>query len=450
MRNNNLQKKAYLGAIWTVLGFGLSQGLRLGGNIILTRLLLPDVFGLMALSYVFIRGLNLFSDVGIVPSIVRHERGDEPTFLDTAWTIQVIRGMVQCLGCFIIAWPVANFYNEPLLLKIIPLLGVGVALRGCQSTSLATLRRNMELKKITLFEFSTQTAALLMTIVLTFMMRSVWALVIANLLGDLFRCILSHFLIKNYRRKFAWEKEALREFMTFGRWILLSSILTFAAGQTDRLLLGKIFTTEILGIYTIAVTFAELQKAVTLKVNQSVLFPLFSKALIKNSRSALKSKVTAKRSLLLLALIGLVNLLFNFGDVLIYVLYDERYYDAAWMLPILAVGLWPMLLYITVDPILLAVGKPIYGTIANLGKVVYMLIFIPLANQTFGLIGVIAAIALNDIPTYAVNNWGLWREKFSTFGQDLKYSALLVLAILITALIRYQLGFGFSLSGFFS
>ena len=88
----------------------------LGNHLILTRLLFPELFGLMALVNTFIQGLILFSDIGIKPSIIRSPRGDDPTFFNTAWTLQVIRGFGLWIGCCLIAWPVSQFYdNEQLV-----------------------------------------------------------------------------------------------------------------------------------------------------------------------------------------------------------------------------------------------------------------------------------------------------------------------------------------------
>ncbi|MFM6402608.1 oligosaccharide flippase family protein, partial [Planktothrix sp.] len=105
----SLSKKAIQGTIWTLFGYGGSQVLRFGGNLILTRLLVPELFGLMALVNTFITGLNLFSDVGIRPSIIRSQRGDDPEFLNTAWTIQVFRGLGLWIICLLITVPLAKF-----------------------------------------------------------------------------------------------------------------------------------------------------------------------------------------------------------------------------------------------------------------------------------------------------------------------------------------------------
>ncbi|WP_416670812.1 oligosaccharide flippase family protein [Egbenema bharatensis] len=81
---SNLKKITLTGAFWTLIGYGGSQVLRFGSNLLLTRLLFPEFFGLMGLVNVFIIGLALFSDVGIGVSIVQNKRGEEPAFANTA------------------------------------------------------------------------------------------------------------------------------------------------------------------------------------------------------------------------------------------------------------------------------------------------------------------------------------------------------------------------------
>ena len=446
MQAESIKKKVYSGTAWTILGYGLSQGLRLGSNLILTRLLVPEAFGLMALAYVFITGLSLFSDIGITPSIVRHEKGDDPDFLNTAWTIQVIRGFCLFLGCLVVAWPASKVYDEPLLLQVIPLLGFTVLLQGFQSTSIATLSRHMKVGKATLFQIGSQLIGLAILIPLAFWLRSVWALVLGNLISQFISTLASHFLIKNYSNRLAWEKEALNELITFGRWILLSTAFFFLAEQSDRILLGKIFTVKILGIYTIAITFAEIQKMIIGRLNGSVLLPAYSKALAKDPKHTVRQKVLIKRRFLLLAFITLITFLFNFGDILIYKLYDERYYDAAWMLPILAVGVWPLVLHSSVSMILITTGKAFYNAAGNLGKLLYMILLIPFISSTFGLVGAIVVIAFNDIPSYSIIQYGLFKEKFSVIHQDLWATLILFVSLTLVMYIRFQLGFGFSLS----
>jgi O-antigen/teichoic acid export membrane protein len=142
--------------------------------------------------------------------------------------------------------------------------------------------------------------------------------------------------------------------------------MTFLATQSDKLILGKLFSLEFLGIYTVAYTFADLPRQIMSQLNLKVIFPVIAKQ-INLPRAELKQKLQEKRNLLLLGLIGGLTLLICFGDWIILTLYDNRYSAGAWMLPILAAGLWLPMLAMTIDPVLYALGTPQYVAVGNGG-----------------------------------------------------------------------------------
>ena len=150
------KKLAIKGALWTLASYGSSQIIRFGSNLILTRLLVPELFGLVGLAYVFITGVNLFSDIGLGPSIIQNKRGEEREFLNTAWTLQVIRSFVVWLCMLIITWPVASFYQEPRLLWLIPVIGINSIITGFNSNAVFILNRRMAIKKVVIFELVIQ------------------------------------------------------------------------------------------------------------------------------------------------------------------------------------------------------------------------------------------------------------------------------------------------------
>ncbi|HEX4124952.1 MAG TPA: oligosaccharide flippase family protein, partial [Tepidisphaeraceae bacterium] len=117
----SLRSRAIRSSAWTMFSYGGNTILRLGGNLVLTRLLTPQLFGLSALINIFIQGLHMFSDVGVAPSIIQNPHGDEPEFLNTAWTIQSSRGIVIWICSAIIAWPVSKFYGIHQLVYLIPI-----------------------------------------------------------------------------------------------------------------------------------------------------------------------------------------------------------------------------------------------------------------------------------------------------------------------------------------
>ena len=84
-----VRQAAARGAAWTVAGYASLLALRFGFNLLLTRLVAPKVFGIMAIINLLIQSLHMFSDLGISQCVTRHDRGDDPHFLDTAWTVQL-------------------------------------------------------------------------------------------------------------------------------------------------------------------------------------------------------------------------------------------------------------------------------------------------------------------------------------------------------------------------
>src|SRR5436190_19575910 len=129
----SLRGRAIKSSVWMMIGWALGQVIRFGGNLILSRLLFPELFGLMALVNVFFQGLQMFSDVGIGPAIIQNKKGDEPRFVNTAWTIQCARGFVLTLVGCLLAWPIAKFYREPRLVWLFPLVAANAALAGFNS-----------------------------------------------------------------------------------------------------------------------------------------------------------------------------------------------------------------------------------------------------------------------------------------------------------------------------
>jgi O-antigen/teichoic acid export membrane protein len=132
---------------------------------------------------------------------------------------------------------------------------------------------------------------------------------------------------------------------------------------------------------------------------------------------------------------------------LILALYDKRYDQAAWMLPLLAIGVWPNMLSQTIDQALYAIGKPGYATIGNLFRFLYNVIGIPLGFAHFGIPGAIIIVAMNDVPFYFVIIFALFREGLSSINQDIKATLIFVGLVGLLVYGRWLLGFGLPIAG---
>ena len=443
---SSLKKLAIRGAVWTIASYGASQLLRFGSNLILTRLLEPKLFGLMALVYIFIIGVNLFSDVGLGPSIIQNNRGDDPTFLNTAWTMQVMRGFGLWFCILALAGPVAKFYGEPQLLWLLPTVGLTTIFNGFNSTALFTLNRHMAIGKLAVFELGIQVISLTVMNTWAWFSPNVWAIVAGSLTGDIVRLVWSHRLNREVPNHFNWDREAVNAIFSFGKWIFISTAIAFLAEQIDRLMLGKLLSFELLGVYGIALTLADMPRQVLAAIVHKVMFPALSK-LSDLPRDTFRTKLLQNRWPILASLVLGLTILVSFGDLLILVLYDKRYTQASWMLPLLALGIWPRILAQTIDAALLALGKPIYSTCGNFLKFSFMVVGLPLGFSFMGLAGAIIVVALNDLPFYGAVAYGLCREGITSIVQDIKATALMLLLLIAVLTCRFVLGFGFPIQG---
>lgn len=438
---SSLKQKAIRGTIWTIAGYGGASLLRLTNNLILTRLLAPKLFGLMALANTFLIGLNLFSDIGIKPSIIQNKRGDDPAFLNTAWTLQVIRSWGIWLVCLAICVPVAKFYNEPIFIWLLPVIGFNAVINGFRSTSLAVLNRRLMIGKLTVFNLAVQTISLTVMIIWALFNPTIWALIIGNFSSAFFGMVRSYLIIPGSYNRFAWDKSAIKELFSFGKWIFVSTVMVFLALQSDKLILGKLLSKEMLGVYTVAFTFSDIPRNLLGSVSQQVIFPVISSQ--KDlPRKQLRAKILRKRWLILFGLMAVIIPLGCFGDIIILRLYDQRYSDAAWMLPILAVGMWPAILNQSIGPALIALGKPFYLAAGNFSKFMFMVIGLPIAFKSMGVFGAIIVVAFNDLPVYLAMNYGLWREKLIGTKQDIMATLVLIGLLTLVLTGRYSLGWG--------
>ncbi|MGB4813112.1 MAG: oligosaccharide flippase family protein [Methylophilaceae bacterium] len=422
--NNNIQKRAINSGIWVTVGYGTQQVLRLGSNLILTRLLFPDAFGLMAIIQTVMMGLIMMSDIGIQPSIVQNERGHEPAFLNTAWTLQIIQGLLIFLILVISAPYFANFYAQPLLSKLLPVVGISAIIAGFNSTKLASANRDMQMGKATLIELVTYIISVAITVFLAWMHKyvwhspeteAIWALVWGTLVGNFLKMLATHYLLPGVHNKIGWEKAAGTAIFGFGSWIFVNSSLTFLAGEGSKLLVAKLLTVKMLAFYTLASTMSLIFWQAMMILAVRTLFPAYSEVL-RNQPEKMRSLLTKAR-LGMIGAGGLVALFFVFfGDQFMWLIYDKRYHETGVMLRILGMGSLAAVVVGSYTGVLFAKGKVSSATFLNASQIVLQVGAILIGYQLYGEKGVIISLAaiywlVYPVHAYVMHKNDLWQPK---------------------------------------
>lgn len=362
---------------WTMGSYSGTQLVRLASNLVLTRLMYAEAFGLMVLVGVFLQGLALFSDVGIGPSVVQNPRGHEPRFVNTAWTMQVFRGTTLWLITLVGAAPFAAIYDTPELVQLIPIAGLTVMLDGFLSTKLITARRDLKVARLAIVEIAAQVIGAGIMIGWATVDRSVWALVAGSVGISFCKMSLSHLVLPGVRNRFCFDRDAAREIFRFGRWVFLSTALYFVASQSDRLLFGKLITLGMLGIYHIALTVAAMPQQALGHVANTVLLPVLSRASEGKRENFNEVFWSTRRPILMLGGYLFSGFIAG-GQPIVDILYDARYAEGGWILSLLSMGNWLALLQATITQALLARGHSVWLAASSATRVVAIIVFLPL------------------------------------------------------------------------
>ena len=429
----SLRKLILTGSAVEMLGYGAGQLVRFGSNLVLTRLLTPEAFGIMALVNIVNQGLVMFSDAGLHAAVIQNERGEDQKFLDTIFTWQAARGFLLWAAACLCAWPLSRLYSEPLLSILIPIGALSVTILGFHSTSLYTLRRRLKLVPLVYTELAAQVLAVVVMLAWAWWRPSVWALLAGALVSALVTTVGSHVLAVGYRNHFHWDRESARELFVFGRWLAGSSILTFLSAQGDRLLLGRLLGTTQLGIYSVAVMLSVAFGDAITRIASGVLFPAFSRAYGEGLERLRQVYQKARFTLDVLVMPGL-GALSILGTTLVSLLYDARYLQAGWMLQVLSVRVALRAIVAPCQYVLLAVGKPSYGFHLNLARTLWLVVCVPLAFQLWSVTGLVWAVALSELAALCVVLPAVARHVIA--GRELVAPWLFALGALLGVLVR--------------
>jgi len=405
-------KTRTLGSIaWAFGGFGIQQFLRLANNFILTRLLhLPRIFGLASVVTIVISGVEMLSDVGIGAAIVQSKRGDDPRFLNTSWTVQIVRGFILGAVVVAIAWPVSLVYHESQLFPLLLLAAVSPVIRGFNSSRISALSRQVNQAYLTRLEVITQVVSTGTVILFACLLRSVWALLIGWLAGDVTRLLLSHLLLPGHPNRIEWDKEAARELIHIGRWVILGTAVFYGVQQLDRLTLGRLLSMDELGIYNMAVYITGAVLLVGQTLGRRVLFPMLSETL-REDPDRLGPRLRKVRILWVVPTAAVLVTLAVAGQLVIRILYPPQFYAAGWMLRVLSAGAIFAILNQSNTMLWLALGEFRINTILNFVQIPVLLGAMFGGYALHGLPGFVVGVAAVEALVYPIQAVLVYRRR---------------------------------------
>jgi O-antigen/teichoic acid export membrane protein len=425
---------AFQSAFWVLLNSGGYQLIRLGGNLILTRLLFPEAFGVMALVFAVMVGLGQISDVGLREGVVNNDRITDPSFMRTAWTLQIIRSGVIALIALAIAYPFALYFEQPILAPVLIWIALGTFITGFKSIALLAYDKRLDLKLQMLQDLGIQVLGLTVTLVWAKVSPSVWAPVAGYCVACVLEVIASYIFYKGHFSRFALDRSAISSLFKYGKWIVISSTISWVTTQGDRLFIGSIMEISEVGIYSQAATWAAIVALFSVNVSTRVLHPYFRQSFDHHSDF---SRIHRIRNTIDFAYVGICVFVAIAGQLIIKIAYDDRYLEAGWMLQLLALGQVGRALTTTLTPFILARGDSFSQMKFSAVSATILVVSIMSGGWMAGTTGVILGICFAGLVSHPVLVYLASRHGFHCAKYDLP---LILFAALACTLLWFATG----------
>jgi len=399
---DTLSQKAVRSSFWVFLLRIIQLLFSLSRLIILANFLLPHDFGLIGIALLTMSILETFSQTGFQAALIQ-KKEDINSYLDSAWTILILRGLILFIILYFIAPYTALFFNAPEAEPIIQVIGFSFFIQAFTNIGIIYFQKDLEFNKEFVYQFIGTLTDFIVSILSVLILKNVWAFVFGLLAGNTARCIISY-LIHPYRPKFNFNLNKIKELFNFGKWILGSSILIFLITQGDDIFVGKLLGATALGYYQLAYKISNIPATEITHVISQVSFPTYSK--LQDDIPQLRE--TYLKVLLVTAFLSipLAGFIFILAPEFIKIFLCEKWMPMVPAIQILAI--WGAIRSIgaTIGPVFQGIGKPSILTKSMLIQLSLMIILIYPLTYFWDIFGASLAVL---IPGFIINIYVSYR-----------------------------------------
>ena len=446
---DTLSQRAARGGIWITATRAIGEGLRLARVIILARMLSPDDFGMLGIALLALSALRSFTETGLTSALIQ-KKGNVNAYLNTAWTINGLRGTATCVILVMVAPYVAGFFNEPAATNIVRVIALSTLIQGWSNIGRIFFDKELDFGKKFIYEAGGTVVDFVVAISAALILRNVWALVFGSLAGQLVRFILSY-LLHSYRPRLYLDLAKGRELFGFGKWLFISSITTFLRSHGDDTFLGWLLGAATLGLYQMAYRISTWPTTMITSVVSQVAFPTYSK--LQDNPERLKTAYLRSLQLTVAVAAPIVGGIFLMAPDFTRLFLTEKWMPMVSTLQVLSI--WGLILSIAAPtgPLWLAIGKPHLPTYFHIAKLVLLAALIYPFTMWWGMLGTAIAVAVEsavvDIFTFPVMLRTIKCSAWTLFRQILFPFAATAVMVGILAFLRSRLPQGAGMPYFF-
>jgi lipopolysaccharide exporter len=411
----------------TASSFGAQVVIKLGASLVLTRVLKPEAYGIVTIVSSIGVMVALLADIAVTVSLVRHEDGDTPRFLNTAWTLRLGRAVFNTALMYWAAPLIAGLYHVPELTFPIRVYSPWFLIWALESMSfpLAIRRRNSRI--IVYSELVANVATTAFTLVYCYYTRDYMGMVYGILVNRVLLTAMSYGFYRDVRPRFMLDRAAARELLRYTRFAVPSSFITLALGQFDKVVFLRLFDLQRLGVYSLAGNIANPVESLINKMSQLVMYPRCAHD-FRTARDRFALRYYTANTNLYLSSLGLPAAVGGAGQFLVHLLYDHRYAQAGIILQAFMLRAALFALAAPAESMLIASGELQVQLNDNIFRAISMVIGAVAGYYLAGFMGFVYGTALSGLPPL-LYLWSVQRRKGFLIVRYELYKVVFVVAV---------------------
>lgn len=344
MAERGLTRRTAVGMAWAYGSYVGGRLLVLVSTAILARILTPGEFGLVALALTFTALLDMLKDLGVAEALIIVDEEEVSEKADTAWIVMQLGGVVILAITALLGPIVADLYDQPELVGILPVLGSTFVLRSLGSAHYALAQKRLDFRSRTVAEMADVVTRGVTGIALAIAGAGAWSLVLGYVAGTA-AMTLTLWLRVDWRPRFRAQRAHLRELLGFGGALTGVTLAGAILGNVDALVIGHALGTSDLGLYSLAARLPELLIINLSVVAGQVLFPAFAAV----GKDALPNAFLSSLRYAGMVSLPLAAFLFVLADPLVLAAFGDQWEAAATVMQLFC-------LYALASPVTLVCG----------------------------------------------------------------------------------------------
>lgn len=388
----------------TTFAFGAQAVIRFGGSLILTRILYPDAYGVLAILMSLVFVIEMLADIGVYPFIIRDKDAEEPAVRDTAWTLRLCRATINSAIVFLSAPALASLYGAATLVAPLRVISLWFILAALESMSFPIAIRQKRARIVMYSEMSATLVATVCTVIYSFFSKNYWGMVAGTLVNRGFLSLLSYCLFRDMRPKLHFDMTVARRIFDTTKFTMPSSVLTLVLSQFDKIVFLRLFDLHLLGLYGLASNIASPVEALVSRISQNVLYPR-SASNFRTRHDTFVEKYYTENVKLFVSILGPPAAICGAASFIISLLYPATYSQAGMILYALMFRVVLISFASPAEDLLIATGRFRVILIGNVLRVVWMASASFTGYYLFGFMGFTYGIASSVAPALAYYWW---------------------------------------------